>query len=645
MRLFFSITLCWLLTVVAGWSQTVDVTLPSVSAVKGTEISIPIQVSDLSGVVDQQGLGVVSYQAEIHFDATKLQAGIAVNTGTLTDPWGDPYLNNSQPGKVIIGGFGTNELSGSGDLVIIKFQVIGNNGDIATLNFSYFRLNDGSIATNLTAGQVDIIEGNAAPVTDLSIIRYGSQGVQLQWSPTQFASEYHVYRGTSPYFSPDTVLAIVTETMYVDDPAAGDAATNYYYVVTAANGLGESAVSNRVGEFDFALITTPTTDFNEIALPMIIAGVDKASDLQTMITNCNSVAQWNASFQGYEQYVDWLPATDFDVYPGYPYYVNVTDNSTFTLVGNYAVPTFHLITTETTDFNEIMLLLERSDIQQASGLLQAIPNCNSVARWNASFQGYEQYVDWLPPTNFAVRVGYPYYVNITAPTTWPAMSNQHTGTTSDRIVSVSEGAYGVPHLVYGYLSEIPTAGVSDLHLRAYFTNRAANVLTESSPGTRIEQDGTFWIQCAAFEGGWKKDDEVAIEFYCNGQSEVWKKFLAGLTYNPADEARPAQIIPTRLIGDGTHPKKTELALNYPNPFNSQTTIRFELARSGHVELSIYNTVGQKIKTLVNTTLDGGRYQIVWNGTTDSGRYVSSGVYLAHLQVGGHRLLRKMILTQ
>jgi parallel beta-helix repeat protein/predicted outer membrane repeat protein len=74
--------------------------------------------------------------------------------------------------------------------------------------------------------------------------------------------------------------------------------------------------------------------------------------------------------------------------------------------------------------------------------------------------------------------------------------------------------------------------------------------------------------------------------------------------------------------------------NYPNPFNPETTISFSIPEEWNVELSIYNIKGQKMKSLLNDQISAGEHSIIWNGEDDSGKIVSSGVYLYKLNVNG-----------
>jgi hypothetical protein len=85
--------------------------------------------------------------------------------------------------------------------------------------------------------------------------------------------------------------------------------------------------------------------------------------------------------------------------------------------------------------------------------------------------------------------------------------------------------------------------------------------------------------------------------------------------------------------------------NYPNPFNSQTTIRYTVREPGPVQLNIYNTAGQLVRTLVNENQPAGSYAIKWDGKGGRGEWVQSGIYCSALQSGNRTAFNRMILLK
>jgi hypothetical protein len=85
--------------------------------------------------------------------------------------------------------------------------------------------------------------------------------------------------------------------------------------------------------------------------------------------------------------------------------------------------------------------------------------------------------------------------------------------------------------------------------------------------------------------------------------------------------------------------------NYPNPFNPTTTISFSIPNSENVNLSIYNIHGQKVKELASGSFERGKHSLVWDGKSDNGKNVSSGVYFYNLRTSGESITHKMILLK
>lgn len=93
------------------------------------------------------------------------------------------------------------------------------------------------------------------------------------------------------------------------------------------------------------------------------------------------------------------------------------------------------------------------------------------------------------------------------------------------------------------------------------------------------------------------------------------------------------------------PRSYELFPNFPNPFNPSTTIAFSIPSYTRCRLFIYNTLGQKVKTLVDGPKEPGLYEIQWDGRDDEGREVSSGLYFYRLEAGDFVATGKMLLLR
>ncbi|HSD62790.1 MAG TPA: T9SS type A sorting domain-containing protein [Ignavibacteriaceae bacterium] len=126
---------------------------------------------------------------------------------------------------------------------------------------------------------------------------------------------------------------------------------------------------------------------------------------------------------------------------------------------------------------------------------------------------------------------------------------------------------------------------------------------------------------------------------------MYKKYLVK---GPREmQQRLNELIKSRFGAEGNKTTKefipTEYSLynNYPNPFNPTTTIRFDLPERTNVELSVYNILGQKVKTLVaSETKIPGRYEVSFNGNS-----LASGVYIYRLTTQNYSQTKKMLLIK
>jgi hypothetical protein len=110
--------------------------------------------------------------------------------------------------------------------------------------------------------------------------------------------------------------------------------------------------------------------------------------------------------------------------------------------------------------------------------------------------------------------------------------------------------------------------------------------------------------------------------------------LTVLVSNPGNPDTPPVI-----------PVVTKLCNAYPNPFNPQTIIAYDLKTASDVSIQIYNVKGQLIKILVNAHRNAGHYDVVWNGSDENGNTVGSGVYFYRMDAGKYHKTQKMVMMK
>jgi hypothetical protein len=95
----------------------------------------------------------------------------------------------------------------------------------------------------------------------------------------------------------------------------------------------------------------------------------------------------------------------------------------------------------------------------------------------------------------------------------------------------------------------------------------------------------------------------------------------------------------------TDARITALKSIQPNPFNPQTTVHFSLATSERVRISIYDVTGALVRQLVDETMPSGQHQARWDGKSDRGRGVTSGVYFVRMMAGSYSEVRKIVMLK
>ncbi len=129
------------------------------------------------------------------------------------------------------------------------------------------------------------------------------------------------------------------------------------------------------------------------------------------------------------------------------------------------------------------------------------------------------------------------------------------------------------------------------------------------------------------------------------ESPIGLEFFGGL--EPA-RALFYQQIASQTSGVEVSPPSTSARLlpSFPNPFNPVTEIRFELAEPARIELAIFDTTGHRVRELyTGTILDAGEHRLEWDGRSDAGLSLQSGIYMLRLSTGGEVVSSKLNLLK
>ena len=168
-----------------------------------------------------------------------------------------------------------------------------------------------------------------------------------------------------------------------------------------------------------------------------------------------------------------------------------------------------------------------------------------------------------------------------------------------------------------------------------WTKHPNPVLDLGSPGD--------WDDENAWVGTVMLIDNIYHMWYENGDASTFGKFGYATDTGPVAITDRLDLIPTSFV----------LHQNYPNPFNPITTIHYDLPEQSHVNITVYDLLGRRVKTLINQTQDAGYRSIIWDATNKQGQPVSSGLYFYQIearqkevgQVGDFILTQKMVLLR
>ena len=216
---------------------------------------------------------------------------------------------------------------------------------------------------------------------------------------------------------------------------------------------------------------------------------------------------------------------------------------------------------------------------------------------------------------------------------------------------VAGSAYGPTDILWSYVAPVPT----DFNSPRYGgTQRLPNentLICNSDRGEFIEvnsskeivwryispvtangilEQGTVTMDSL---GNWIPNNQV---FRCYKYGEDYPG-LAGKTLTSGE--------PLKINDDLNEVTNFKLYNNYPNPFNPTTNIEFVIPEQEFVKITVFDILGNEVKTLLNQTVEPGQYSITWDSRNDNGRLLGSGIFFYTIQAGQFNQTKKMILLR
>jgi len=177
---------------------------------------------------------------------------------------------------------------------------------------------------------------------------------------------------------------------------------------------------------------------------------------------------------------------------------------------------------------------------------------------------------------------------------------------------------------------------------AYITNEKAVLFHADKP----------WATVMPVSGTVEPGLNAMVRVIFNSEDIEEGNYTGSLLIHANAPNSPETVIPVTLHVYGSTtgaedglPRRYALGHAHPNPFNPATTIGFAIPRAGHVKLSIYDIAGRLVKTLADENFAAGDHSILWRGTDNRGRRVSSGTYFYRLESGDFRATEKMLLVK
>lgn len=200
--------------------------------------------------------------------------------------------------------------------------------------------------------------------------------------------------------------------------------------------------------------------------------------------------------------------------------------------------------------------------------------------------------------------------------------------------AVADGFYGSQALLQRttdgglHWDSLIVSGITSFVLTSFYSADTGFALGSHGAIYRTVSGGKTW------------DSVSAAPFLASAFGMSFTSSSTGILLDPFGMIYYAVSPLTGIRGERLVTGSFNLSQNYPNPFNPSTTIRYGLPGRAHVTLSMFNTLGQQVGTLVNETQEAGYHDVLFNGAG-----LASGVYVYRLQAGDFVQTKKLLILR
>lgn len=422
------------------------------------------------------------------------------------------------------------------------------------------------------------------------------------------------------------------------------------------------------------------TGYNWITIPdlngNLCSGDDitTASDILDKYPEIESVSYWNSNLQRWKTATklrdlispknkSYTIINNFVISEGQPLEINATSDFEFIAVGTLENESFYSLNP---GYNFIMLPFNKADLLMSIGLGNNISSCTRICEFDSELQlsriSIKNEGNPFWSFMFPIYVGNPYMIYTTESQIWPSeniksRNYKKDGNTNKRLITKGDKIELTnPRNVIFRIStdqNISEINANNYQIKAYLKNLPSRILSLTSNDIQImscNNNILGVLNLGNFFTNIKENDKLVINaknLQNNQESEITVKVddLSDAIILGFDKNYHNQLKLVNSLSTNETPKD-ELKINsYPNPFNNSTNISFKLDIMQKLKITIYNSNGELIKTLVNDRFNKGVHNFSWDGTNKNYSSVPSGVYFLKLKTEKEFYVKKLIFNK